>query len=404
MAYQESAHRNIVGSHKIGYDISEKKLWGRPVLWLSAVTVAVFFFWAANAPLQEVTRGPGKIIPSSRVQVIQSLDGGILQHLNVQEGQEVNAGQVLATLEDTRSRSAYQDMDGQVIALRAALSRLSAEQANQDELQLSEDIAEHQDVADVEKKLFTARRRALKETTASLEERLALAQRELKLAQPLVAKGAVSTADEIKLQRNVADLRGELIETRNRYFQEVNEETAKKSAELYSLEQQLKDKRAALARTELKSPVRGIVKKLEITTQGGVVQPGQTIMEIVPLDDALYVEARIKPRDVAFLRPGLPATVKITAYDSQIYGSLHGELVFISADTIVDEKPVQQRDAEPYYMVRIRTEETALKGPDGSLPIKPGMIAEVFIETGNKTVLTYLLKPLLRGQEALSER
>ncbi|GAB1584217.1 HlyD family type I secretion periplasmic adaptor subunit [Phyllobacterium phragmitis] len=401
MAYQESARG---GGYQRGFGATEKTLFGRPVLWLFTTTVTVFFIWAANAPLQEITQGPGKVTPSSRVQVIQSLDGGILQHLAVQEGQEVDAGQVLATLEDTRSRSAYQDMDGQVIALRAALSRLEAEQADRDEFELPQDVAEHRDVADVEEKLFAARRRALKETAASLEDRLALAQRELKLAQPLVAKGAVSTADEIKLQRNVADLRGELIETRNRYFQEVNEEIAKKSAELYSLEQQLKDKRAALARTELKSPVRGIVKKLEVTTQGGVVQPGQTIMEIVPLDDALYVEARIKPRDVAFLYPGLPATVKITAYDSQVYGSLHGELVFISADTIVDEKPVQQRDAEPYYMVRIRTDGAALKGPDGPLPIKPGMMAEVFIETGSKTVLTYLLKPLLRGQEALTER
>lgn len=404
MAYQESIRESISGGYRAGFETAEKTLFGRPALWLFAVTVAAFFIWAANAPLQEVTRGAGQVTPFSRVQVIQSLDGGILERLDVQEGQEVEAGQVLATLEDTRSRSAYQDMDGQVIALRAALSRLTAEQADLDEFQLPKDVAEHHDVANVEKKLFAARRRALVETTASLEDRLALAQRELKLAQPLVAKGAVSTADEIKLQRNVADLRGELIETRNRYFQEVNEEIAKKSAELSSLEQQLKEKRAALARTELRSPVRGIVKKLEITTQGGVVQPGQTIMEIVPLDDALYVEARIKPRDVAFLYPGLPATVKITAYDSAIYGSLHGELVFISADTIVDEKPKQQRDAEPYYMVRIRTKGAELSGPDGPLPIKPGMLAEVFIETGTKTVLTYLLKPLLRGQDALSER
>ncbi|PRD41125.1 hemolysin D [Phyllobacterium phragmitis] len=401
MAYQETTRWSVSGAHKAGFDTSEKQLFGRPVLWLIAMTITVFAIWAANAPLEETTRGSGQVTPSSRIQVIQSLDGGILQRLDVQEGQEVEVGQVLATLEDTRSRSAYQDMDGQMIALRTALSRLSAEQANLDEFQLPKDVAEHQDVIDVEMKLFAARRRALNEMTASLEERLALAQRELKLAQPLVAKGAVSTADEIKLQRNLADLRGQLTETRNKYFQEVNEEIAKKSAELSSLEQQLKDKSAALARTELKSPVRGIVKKLEVTTQGGVIQPGETIMEIVPLDDALYVEARIKPRDVAFLYPDLPATVKITAYDSAIYGSLHGKLVFISADTIVDEK---QRDAEPYYMVRIRTEGAELQGPDGPLPIKPGMMAQVFIETGTKTVLTYLLKPLLRGQEALSER
>ncbi|WEX08260.1 HlyD family type I secretion periplasmic adaptor subunit [Chelativorans sp. AA-79] len=376
----------------------------RPVLWLAAFTIAAFFIWAANAPLAEVTRGTGKVTPSSRVQVIQSLDGGILQHITVQEGEEVRAGQVLATLEDTRSRSAYQDLEGQVLALRAALSRLAAEQADQDSFRVPADVASHEEVVAVERELFEARRRNLAETTASFEERLALARRELELATPLVAKGAVSTADEIKLQRNVADLRGQLTETRTRYFQEVNEEIAKKSGELSSLQQQLAERRSALARTELKSPVRGIVKKLEITTQGGVVQPGETIMEIVPLDEALYVEARIRPRDVAFLYPGLPATVRITAYDSAIYGTLDGELVFISADTIVDQKPTQQHDAEPYYMVRVRTEQSALEGPDGSLPIKPGMVAEVAIQTGSKTVLSYLLKPLLRGQEALGER
>jgi adhesin transport system membrane fusion protein len=163
----------------------------------------------------------------------------------------------------------------------------------------------------------------------------------------------------------------------------------------------LAQKQDALTRTDLKSPVRGIVKNLSVTTRGGVVKPGETIMEIVPLDDQLYVEAEIKPRDVAFLSPGLPATVKITAYDYSIYGSLKGQLVFISADTLKDE---MRRDQEPFYRVRVLTDSASLHGPDGPLPIKPGMIAEIDIQTGKKTVLDYLLKPILKGQEALSER
>lgn len=401
MAKQDIAAWGAFGAQGAAVDVEERTIFGRPVLWLTALTLVVFVIWAANAPLQETAQGMGQVVPSSRVQVIQSLDGGILERLYVHEGQEVAAGQTLATLEDTRFRSAYQDLEGQVIALRAALSRLRAERDGLDWFDVPEDVAVHEEVVAVEQELFRARRRNLAETTASLEERIMLAQNELELMQPLVQRGAASAADEIKLKRNVADLRGQLIEVRNRYFQEVNEEIARKSAELSSLSQQLADRRAALARTELKSPVRGIVKKLEVTTQGGVVDPGETIMEIVPLDDALYVEARIRPRDVAFLHVGQPATVNITAYDTAIYGSLEGELVFISADTIVDE---QSRDDDPYYMVRVRTERNALEGPDGPLPIKPGMVSEVRIRTGSKTVLAYLLKPLLRGQEALSER
>src|SRR5690606_19974148 len=212
---------------------------------------------------------------------------------------------------------------------------------------------------------------------------------------------AMSAVEGIRQEEKVAELRSRLDEAKNTYYQEVTTEIAKQSSELASLNQQRAQKKAALEHTVLRSPVRGIVKKLNVTTRGGVVQPGETIMEIVPIGDQLLVEAKIKPRDVAFLHTGLPANVKITAYDYAIYGMLSGKLVFISADTIVDET---RKDAEPYYRVRVLTDKAALEGPDGPRPIKPGMIAEVDILTGERTVLDYLLTPILRGSEALTER
>lgn len=373
----------------------------RTALRLIALSLAVFFAWAAFAPLEEVTRGPGKVAPLSRGQIIQSLEGGILRSIEVMEGEEVNAGQVLAVLEDTSFRSAFQDLQGQTLALRASLSRLQAELAQANTVTFDEDVLAQEVLVGIERDLFISRRRKFNEAVQSLTERLALSQSQLALVKPLVARGAASRVEAIRLEREVADLRGQLDEVENAYFQEINDEIARKSAELASLNQQLAQKEDALTRTVLRSPVRGIVKDLAVTTKGGVVKAGETIMEIVPLDDQLYVEAEIRPSDVAFLYPGLPASVHITAYDYTKYGALEGELVFISADTIIDET---RRDAEPYYRVRVLTEKAALEGPDGPLPIKPGMIAEVNIQTGEKTVLEYLVKPLMQGQLALSER
>lgn len=373
----------------------------RTALRLIALSLAVFFAWAALAPLEEVTRGPGKVAPLSRGQIIQSLEGGILRSIEVMEGEEVNAGQVLAVLEDTSFRSAFQDLQGQTLALRASLSRLQAELAQANTVTFDEDVLAQEVLVGIERDLFISRRRKFNEAVQSLTERLALSQSQLALVKPLVARGAASRVEAIRLEREVADLRGQLDEVENAYFQEINDEIARKSAELASLNQQLAQKEDALTRTVLRSPVRGIVKDLAVTTKGGVVKAGETIMEIVPLDDQLYVEAEIRPSDVAFLYLGLPASVHITAYDYTKYGALEGELVFISADTIIDET---RRDAEPYYRVRVLTEKAALEGPDGPLPIKPGMIAEVNIQTGEKTVLEYLVKPLMQGQLALSER
>lgn len=373
----------------------------RLVVWLSLVTITVFFIWAANAPLEETTRGEGKIVPSSRGQIIQSLEGGIIKSIEVNEGDEVEPGQILAVIDETKFKSEYADLQGQIIAIRASLDRLYAELRNQGAIEFHPEVEKIADIVSVERHLFEARRRKLQETVQNLKERVSLAEEQVALVKPIVAKGAASKVEGIRIEKEAADLRGQLAEIENAYYQEITDEIAKKSAELASLNEQRGQKLDALSRTSLRSPVRGIVKDLSITTRGGVVQPGQTIMEIVPLDDQLYVEAQIRPRDVAFLYPGLPATVKITAYDYTTYGQLSGKLVFISADTIKDE---EKRDQEPFYRVRVLTDSAALNGPDGPLPIKPGMVAEVNIQTGSKTVLDYLLQPILKGQEAMTER
>lgn len=373
----------------------------RVVLWVFVFTLVAFFVWAANAPLEEVTRGGGKVIPLSRGQIIQSPEGGIVEAIEVREGDEVAAGQTLVVMDPTRFRAQYDDLEGQTLALRASLSRLKAERDNADHITFDFDTAREPEIVAIQKNLFEARRRKFHKTTAALEEQLALAERQLELVEPMVDRGAMSALDGIRQEEKIADLKSRLEEANNTYYQDVSDQIAKQSGELASLRQQLAQKKAALEHTVLRSPVRGIVKKLDITTRGGVVRPGETIMEIVPLDDQLLVEAKIKPRDVAFLHTGLPASVKITAYDYAIYGSLEGKLVFISADTIEDET---QRNAEPYYRVRVLTDSAALEGPDGPLPIKPGMVAEVDIQTGERTVLDYLAKPILRGTEALGER
>lgn len=373
----------------------------RVILWMFVFTVFVFFVWAANAPLEEVTRGTGEVVALRRGQIIQSPEGGIIQSIEVGEGDEVEPGEELVIMDPTQFRAQYEDLEGQTLALRASLSRLRAELRNADHIEFDPDVARQQEIVLIQKHLFEARRRKLAETTAALEQQLVLAKRQLELVKPMVERGAMSAVEGIRQEEKVAELRSRLDEAKNTYYQEVTTEIAKQSSELASLNQQRAQKKAALEHTVLRSPVRGIVKKLNVTTRGGVVQPGETIMEIVPIGDQLLVEAKIKPRDVAFLHTGLPANVKITAYDYAIYGMLSGKLVFISADTIVDET---RKDAEPYYRVRVLTDKAALEGPDGPLPIKPGMIAEVDILTGERTVLDYLLKPILRGSEALTER
>ncbi|EGT4349957.1 HlyD family efflux transporter periplasmic adaptor subunit [Cronobacter sakazakii] len=370
------------------------------VIWLTLAALVLFFVWAWFATLDEVTVGTGKITPSSRAQVIESLDGGIVNALMVHEGDVVERGQMLARLDPTRFQSNYGEAAARARALRASSERLRSELTGEP-LQFSEESMREPALVARERQLYESRRRNLNETLENLQKTYNLVLAELRMTQPLVAKGAASEVEVIRLQRQAAELKGKMDDARNQFAVRAREEQVKNNADLDAQLQVMAGKADQLDRATLFSPVRGVVKDIQVTTVGGVLQPGGKLMEIVPLEDQLLVETRINPRDIAYIRPGLPATVKITAYDSSIYGDLKGEVEMVSPDTLQDEV---KRD-QFYYRVYVRTKSAELKNRNGKrFPILPGMVANVEIKTGQKTVLDYLIKPLNKVKEALRER
>ncbi|EOW2356784.1 HlyD family efflux transporter periplasmic adaptor subunit [Cronobacter sakazakii] len=370
------------------------------VIWLTLAALVLFFVWAWFATLDEVTVGTGKITPSSRAQVIESLDGGIVNALMVHEGDVVERGQMLARLDPTRFQSNYGEAAARARALRASSERLRSELTGEP-LQFSEESMREPALVARERQLYESRRRNLYETLENLQKTYNLVMAELRMTQPLVAKGAASEVEVIRLQRQAAELKGKMDDARNQFAVRAREEQVKNNADLDAQLQVMAGKADQLDRATLFSPVRGVVKDIQVTTVGGVLQPGGKLMEIVPLEDQLLVETRINPRDIAYIRPGLPATVKITAYDSSIYGDLKGEVEMVSPDTLQDEV---KRD-QFYYRVYVRTKSAELKNRNGKrFPILPGMVANVEIKTGQKTVLDYLIKPLNKVKEALRER
>ncbi|EOI9097402.1 HlyD family efflux transporter periplasmic adaptor subunit [Cronobacter sakazakii] len=370
------------------------------VIWLTLAALVLFFVWAWFATLDEVTVGTGKITPSSRAQVIEGLDGGIVNALMVHEGDVVERGQMLARLDPTRFQSNYGEAAARARALRASSERLRSELTGEP-LQFSEESMREPALVARERQLYESRRRNLNETLENLQKTYNLVIAELRMTQPLVAKGAASEVEVIRLQRQAAELKGKMDDARNQFAVRAREEQVKNNADLDAQLQVMAGKADQLDRATLFSPVRGVVKDIQVTTVGGVLQPGGKLMEIVPLEDQLLVETRINPRDIAYIRPGLPATVKITAYDSSIYGDLKGEVEMVSPDTLQDEV---KRD-QFYYRVYVRTKSAELKNRNGKrFPILPGMVANVEIKTGQKTVLDYLIKPLNKVKEALRER
>lgn len=370
------------------------------IIWLCTAALVIFFVWAHFAILDEVTVGTGKVTPSSRAQVIESLDGGIVNRLNVHEGDIVEKGEELARLDPTRFQSNFGEAAAKVRTLRASAERLRAELTGAP-LAFSAETLKEPELVARETQLYQSRRRNLTETVSNLTQSMKLVQDELRMTQPLVAKGAAGQVEVIRLQRQVSDLRGKIDEARNDYAVRAREEQVKNNAELDAQLQVLTGKEDQLTRATLYSPVRGIVKDIQVTTVGGVLQPGGKLMEIVPLEDQLLIETRINPRDIAYIRPGLPAVVKVTAYDSSIYGNLEGVVETVSPDTLQDEV---KRD-QYYYRVYVRTQKAELVNKAGrKFPIVPGMVANVDIKTGQKSVMDYLIKPLNKVKESLRER
>lgn len=370
------------------------------LVWLTGLMFLAFFIWAATFELDEVTVGTGKIIPSSKEQVVQSREGGILVNLNVKEGDLVEAGQVLAQLDRTKTESAVEESASRMRAAAAEAARLSAE-VNGTELVFPPEVREYPELVNSETKLYFSRRESLEKNLRGIDEALYLVRRELALTEPLVARGAASDVEVLRLKRQVNELERQASEIETQYIVKAREDLARANAEIEAQRSITRGRADSLTRLTLHSPVRGVVKDITVTTVGGVIPADGKLMEIVPVDEKLLVEARISPRDIAFIRPGLDATVKVTAYDYSIYGGLHGKVMMISPDTIQDEV---KREIY-YYRVYIRTDVDHLTNKRGDkFSIVPGMVTTADIHTGSKTILDYLIKPFNRGREAMRER
>ncbi|WP_236291692.1 HlyD family type I secretion periplasmic adaptor subunit [Enterobacter hormaechei] len=370
------------------------------VAWSLFALLVVFITWASLFQLDEVTTGSGKVIPSSHEQVIQSLEGGIIHSLMVREGDIVERGQQLAQLDRTKTESSVLESESRLNAAMATAARLNAE-VNDTGLTFPAELDDDVELVKQETALYQSRRESLEKGLAGLRQGADLVQRELALTRPLVTQGAASKVEVLRLERQKNELESKITEMKNQYYVRAREELAKANAEMEAQRSVMKGREDSLTRLTFNAPVRGIVKDIDVTTVGGVIPPNGKLMSLVPLDDQMVIEAKISPRDVAFIHPGQKALVKITAYDYSIYGGLEGEVTMISPDTLQDEV---KRDVY-YYRVYIRTDSNHLTNRQGKeFPVFPGMIATVDIKTGSKSVIDYLLKPLNKAKEALRER
>lgn len=369
-------------------------------IWIICLGLVTLLLWAWFFKLEEVSTGTGKVVPSSKEQTIQSLEGGILTKLNVREGEIVKQGQILAQLDPTRLESNVGESASLLMSSRATSARLRAE-VNGTPLSFPQEVLKDTKLVKEETALYNSRRANLDESMAGLSQALSLIEQELSMTEPLVAKGAASEVEVLRLKREANNLRNQMNDIRNQYYVKSREELSKANTDVETQQQVVRGKSDTLSRTVFKAPMRGIVKEIDVMTIGGVIPQNGKLMTIVPLDEQLLIEARISPRDIAFIHPGQEALVKVTAYDYSIYGGLKGKVTTISPDTIRDEVKQDQF----YYRVYIRTNTDKLTNKAGKqFSITPGMVATVDIKTGQKSVLDYLIKPFNKAQEALRER
>jgi len=393
----------------------------RMLLFATLALLVAGLVWAHFAVLDEVKRGAGRVIPSRQIQVVQSLEGGIVGAIAVREGDIVQQDQVLARIDDTKFASELGEVRERRGAMGARVARLEAETKGLPSPVFTDDLKTAAPSAvQAELSVFQTRARkladdldVLKQQETRLTDTLALLSREVELTKKLYDQKIVPEIEWLRLTRQATDMKGQLAEVKARqanataaFRAQADEDLAKSRGDLAVLEQNIKSAQDRVRRADLKAPVYGIVNKINVTTVGAVVQPGASLMEIVPLEDTLLVEGRIRPQDIAFISPGQDAVVKISAYDSNVYGSLKSKVERISADTIAEERPGPGAEkSETFYRIMVRTSTNHLGSTDHPLPIIPGMVATVEVLTGHKTVLDYLVKParMLR-EEALRER
>ena len=373
------------------------------VIWLCGAAVLVFLTWAAFAWVDEIVRAEGSMISSSRPQIIQNLEGGILAQLEVAEGDIVETGAVLARLHGTQFQSSVDDLRDQISAFEIRRMRLEAELAGQFDFNVpNEWAARTPDIVESERTLLRARQSDFVSRSDGAKRVLVEAEREARLMNDLLDRNIVSLIEATRARKAYADAQIRYDEVTTQTELDRAQEYSDVLKELATLRQNLKASTDQLNRTVLTSPMRGIVNNLSVTTIGGVVRPGEEILQIIPLGEELFVEARVQPEDIAGVRPGQEATVKLSAYDYTIFGTLKGKVTLISADTFKDER-ARDADGNPHYKVTLQVDTEHLTERQASLRIRPGMQASVELHTGAKTVLQYLLKPLYKSKEAFRE-
>jgi adhesin transport system membrane fusion protein len=378
-------------------------------VWVTAGTLLFALVWAGFFSLDEITRGQGKIIPSSREQVIQSLDSGVLREMLVREGDMVEKDQVLLQMEDARSGAGFREAREKYLSLLAIAARLRAETTDA-ELAFPAELQEAPQLITQETQAYKARKKSLADSMEAVDASLAAITREIKLTAPLVKGGVMSEVELLRLKRQQADLMGQRAERKNRYITDANTELTRVNSELSQTKENASAREDAYLSTTIKSPMKGVVKNVQVTTVGGVIQAGQPILEIVPTEDEMLVEAYVKPSEVAFLHVGQKAVVKLTSYDFNKYGGLDGELEHLSPDTMKDERQQRRPGGNPvdieegYYRILVRIKDANLVRKGMKMEPTPGMTASVEIRTGQKTVLEYLFRPLQNVSQALRER
>lgn len=371
------------------------------LIWLVGASVLVFLIWAKFAVIDEIVRAEGEVVSSSRPQIVQNLEGGILAELSVSEGDAVQPGQMLARLRGTQFESAVEDLQEQIDAAEIRRLRLEAEMAGMFDFTVPDDLAQRSpEIVASEQALLNARQSDYVSRVDGAQRVLAEARQEKDLLEDLLARDIVALIEVTRARKAYSDAENRLNEIVTSAELDRASAYSETLQQLATLRQDLRVAQDRLERTVITAPMRGIVNNMAITTIGGVVRPGEEIFQIIPLDEELFIEARVRPADIANVVPGQRATVKLSAYDYTIYGSLSGEVQVISADTFEDER---RRDAAPHYKVTLRVDAANLSERQRDVEIRPGMQAAVELHTGQKTVLQYLTKPLYRSQEALRE-
>jgi len=373
------------------------------ILWLIVIALIVAVVWANVYRIDMVVRGTGTVIATSRVQIIQSVDGGVLTSLKVKEGDQVKQGQVLAVLDQTRFAAQVMELDSRLAALHGQAARLRAEVTGTPEINFPAGVKKFPELIAVQQALFTQKRQSLEEELRTLGVAVRLAREDAQLIADLAKTGDVSRSEVIRAERALNDAEAQMLNRKNKYYQDARTELAKTEDDIGQNEQVRTPRQQQLTDSVMKAPVAGIVKNVRITTQGGVLRAGEELLQIVPLDDVLIVETKIKPSDIAMLKPELKATIRFDAFDYTVYGGVTGKVANVGADTIKEES---KGGEVTYYRVHVATSAKPVKTTTGkTLDILPGMTAQVDIRTGDRTVLDYILKPFRKTfAESFGER